>query len=122
MSDFGYLFLQVFLPSLAYQLPVLIVLLVGLILAIVRWRKDPRISLLTLLAIVLVAGITIIGVFTNSVLPYILYDNTDLDYSTIGIIFSVVSVVFNIGTAVSWVLLLIALFGKRKEKASAVEP
>ena len=122
MNDFGALFFQSFLPNLAYQLPVLIVLLVGFIIAITRWRKNPRVSLLTLLAIILVSGITIVGVFTNSVLPYILYNNSDLDYSTIGIIFSVITVLFNLLSAGSWILLLVALFGKKKTKAPAVEP
>ena len=122
MNDFGALFFQSFLPNLAYQLPVLIVLLVGLIIAITRWKKNPRVSLLTLLAIILVSGITIVGVFTNSVLPYILYNNSDLDYSTIGIIFSVITVLFNLLSAGSWILLLVALFGKKKTKAPAVEP
>jgi len=121
MNDFGQMFLQVFLPNLAYQLPVLIVLIVGLIFAIIRWKKHPRTSLLTLIAIVIILIVTILGVISNSFLPQILY-TSNIDYSTIGIIFSVTSVLFNIMTAVSWVLLLIALFGKRKEKAPVVEP
>jgi len=45
-----------------------------------------------------------------------------MDYATIGIIFSVISVLFNLLTAGSWILLLIALFGKKKTKAPVVEP
>ncbi len=122
MNDFGALFLQSFLPNLAYQLPVLITLLVGFIIAITRWKKNPRVSLLAVIAFVIFSVITILSVFSNSVLPYILYDNSNMDYATIGIIFSVISVLFNLLAAVSWILLLIALFGKKKTKAPAVEP
>jgi len=122
MNDFGTLFLQSFLPNLAYQLPVLITLLVGFIIAITRWKKNSRVSLLTVLAIAIVSVVTTLGVFANSILPYILYENANMDYATIGIIFSVISVLFNLLTAGSWILLLIALFGKKKTKAPAVEP
>lgn len=121
MNDFGTIFFQSFLPSLAYQIPVLIVLLIGFIIALARWRKDPFVSLLTVLAIVIVSTITILGTFANSALSLILYYTFGMDYTTIGIIFSVVSVLFNLLTALSWVLLFIALFGKRKTKAAAVE-
>ena len=122
MNDFGALFLESVLPNLAYQLPVLIVLLVGFIIAITHWRKNPRVSLLTVLAIAIVSVVTTLRVFANSILPCILYENSNMDYATIGIIFSVISVLFNLLTAGSWILLLIALFGKKKTKAPVVEP
>ncbi len=119
MYDFGTLFLQSFLPNLAYQLPVLIALLVGFIIVITRWRKNPRVSLLILLAILIAFLVRILSTFTDSMLWYILYD---INYTARVIVSSVLSVVFSLLTAVSWILLLIALFSKPKPKLPVVEP
>ncbi len=119
MENFGSILLNSFLPSLAYQFPVLIALLVGLVIAIVRWRKTPRTSLITLLAILLVIFVTLLGTFTNSALSLILYDIFYLDYATIGIVFSVLAIIFNLLTAISWALLFVAIFSKRKPKTGS---
>jgi len=119
MDNFGSILLNSFLPNLAYQLPVLIALLVGLVIAIVRWRKTPRASLFTLLAILLVLFITLLRTFTNSTLSFILYDLFYMDYATIRIVFSVLAVIFNLLTAISWALLFVAIFSKRKNKPPA---
>jgi hypothetical protein len=114
MDNFGSLLLNNFLPNLAYQLPVLIVLLVGLVIAIARWRKSPRTSLLTLLAIFIVLFVTVLGVFTNSTLSFLLYQTLEMDFSTARIVFIVLSIALNLLTACGWVLLLMAIFSKKK--------
>ena len=117
MSNFGELFVRSFLPNLAYQLPVLITLIVGIILAITRWRKNPRVSLLSLIALLTILFVRVVSTFTSSVLPIFLYSTV----ANPGIILSVLSIVYTLLSTASWVLLLIALFGKGKPKAPVVE-
>ena len=112
-------YLGFFLGDLIYQLPLLIVLLIGFIISIKRWRKNPHVSLLTLLA-TLIASISInLYVFYFSVMVWILRPVWEL--STLNLVSSIFSILFNALTAVSWVLLLIALFGKGKVKSPVVE-
>lgn len=119
MNDFGSILLNSFLPSLAYQLPVLIALLVGLVIAIVRWRKTPRASLFAFLAILLVLFVTLVRTFTDSALSLILYDVFYMDFTTIGIVHSILAIVYNLLMAISWALLFAAIFSRRTTKAPA---
>lgn len=121
MNVFGYLLLNSFLPDLAHKLPLLIVLIVGFITSITRWRKNPRVSLLTLLAVVIFMVTLILDTFSTSVLPSLLY-STNMEYQTITAILAITSVVLGFPIAVCWILLLIALFGKQKQKTPVVEP
>jgi multisubunit Na+/H+ antiporter MnhB subunit len=80
MNNFGPIFMRTFLPNLALQLPVLLVLGVGLVMAIVRWKKAPRASLLTLIAAAVIGLITFLSVVVNSFLYYFLYNQFDIGY------------------------------------------
>jgi len=59
------------LTQLLTTLPLLIAWLVGIIIAIVRWKKNPRASLLTLLALIILGGIHILSVVFNASFFYI---------------------------------------------------
>lgn len=96
------------------QIPYFLVDVVGLIIAIVRRKRHPKVSLL---AGIYFAGrfiMSLIGIGTSTMPLYM----TDLGFgvSDLGIIMSVVGL-FNvtIGTILS-VILLFALFGWREEK------
>ncbi len=115
--DFGPLLLNNFLPNLAFHLPLLIVLLVGFVMAIIRWKKNPRTSLLTAIATAISGVVMFLGVVSNSFLYYFGYEVLNMDFVTVNIIFKVLTVVFNLLTSVSWVLVLIAIFFKKKPKA-----
>ncbi len=116
MNNFGPIFMRTFLPNLALQLPVLLVLGVGIVLAVIRWKKAPRTSLLTLIGMIIIGIVTLLSVFVNSFLYYFLYDQFDMDYRTIDTIFKVLGGIFNLLMAGGWVLVLLAIFGKRKSK------
>lgn len=55
-------------------------------------------------------------VVINSFLYYFLNLQFDMDYRTIDTIFKVLGGVFNLLTAGGWVLVLIAIFGKKKSE------
>jgi len=116
MNDFGPIFMRTFLPNLALQLPVLLVLGVGIVMAIVRWKKAPRASLLTLIGMVIISFVTVLSVVVNSFLYYFLNNQFDMGYRTIDTIFKVLGGIFNLLTAGGWVLVLIAIFGKKKSE------
>jgi hypothetical protein len=53
--------MRTFLSNLALQLPVLLVLGVGIVMAIVRWKKAPRASLLTLIGMVIIGFVAVLN-------------------------------------------------------------
>jgi len=105
------------LTQLLTTLPLLIVWLVSIIIAIVRWKINPRASLLTLLGLVILMGVHILSVIFNTSFYYIAsYSNMNpLTTRTVSII---VQVVFSLTNAGAWVMVLIAIFGKPKKKAN----
>ncbi len=115
MNNFGPIFMHTFLPNLALQLPVLLVLGVGIVIAIVRWKKAPRASLLTLIGMVIIGFVTILSVVVNSFLYHYLIQ-LYMDFRIRDTIFKVLGGIFNLLTAGGWVLVLIAIFGKRKSE------
>ena len=104
------------LTQLATTLPLLIAWLVGIIIAIVHWKKNPRTSLLTLIALVILGGVHILSVTFNTSFYYIASMN-GMNGMTVRTIQIVVQVLFSLVNAGGWVMLLVALFGKSKKKA-----
>lgn len=114
--QFGQIFLNTFLPNLAFHLPLLIALVVGLVMAIIRWKKHPRASLLTVIATAIASLVVLFSVITNSFLYFLCYELFDMDFMAFSIISKVLSALFNLLMAGSWVLVLIAIFSKNKPK------
>lgn len=104
------------LTQLSTTLPVMIAWLVGIIIAIVRWKKNPKTSLLTLIGLVILMGVHIIlSVFNTSF--YYLASINGMKGTTVRVIQIVVQIVLSLVASGGWVLLLVALFGKPKKKA-----
>jgi len=117
--DIGTAFLPNFLLQLVVYLPVLIVLLAGLVMAIIRWKKHPRASLLMMIAAVLAGLAVILNAGVNSFPLNLYYLQGMITAATKDIIANILSLIISLLTAGSWVLVLIAVFGKRKPKAEA---
>ena len=112
MSNIGEVLLSS-LTSLLTSLPLLITWIVGIIIAIIRWKKAPRRSLLALLALVIIMGVHIVSVvFNNSF--FLLASVNGMDYKMVSTVSVIASIVFGLVDAVSWVLVLLAIFGKPK--------
>jgi len=102
--------------SLVIQSPVLLVWLVGIVVALIRWPKSPMVSGLALLAFGLHLIIRVGALIAWAFIPRLVFDSDSLaEHSEV--IFPAMGVVFNSLHAVAWVILLFALFVGRSAPA-----
>lgn len=110
MESFG-----IALRNLVAQSPLLVIWLAGFGLAVLRWNRHPRVSLLTVIAIVLY----FIGASGNALasrwLVGALRNLGWLVPGTLGT--ALVSFVMAVIKAVAWALLFAAIFGWRNEQS-----
>jgi hypothetical protein len=101
------------LPQYLAQVPVYLVWLVGIVLAIVHWRRYPQPSLLTLIALVILFLRGLISTFLNTWLPLALHSQgwSVQGTSTFLLAHHIVSTLV---AAVAYGLLLAAVFGWRR--------
>lgn len=108
---------MIYLKELAFQIPLIIVSIVGIVLVIARWRRHSKVSLFTTLClIVLLFHIIFFGpVFV--VLPmmfFISYESHESFLQTIGFIERLIY-------AIIFALLLVAALMKRNEQNPNLE-
>ncbi|MCB0214298.1 MAG: hypothetical protein KDJ52_33475 [Anaerolineae bacterium] len=99
------------LTSFASQLPVILVWLAGFIMAIVFWRRHPRVSLLTVIAMVGFFINTLVGTYISLWLPRMQPQGWSMEQ--IGMAFAVSGFIRAFISAILWGLLLVAVFGWR---------
>lgn len=102
-----------FLTSFGYQIPVMIVWVVGLVFAISRWERHPQVSQLIVIALGIQFIVSILGI-VSGILPIYLNSQLGLSYGEIGVYSGVLGLINLILRLASWVLLTIALFKERK--------
>ena len=102
------------LSILIVQLPLILVWVIGLVLAIIRWKRHPRASLFTLIAITGLMILSLAGSLLSVWLP-VMIRTGGWDVSRIGVINTAVGFVRSLLAAILWGLLLAAIFGKRNE-------
>ena len=118
MTPIRQIIVQAILPNLAIYAPIVLVLLVGFILAIVTWKKHPKASLLTILAIPLF----ILNILLSLVVPFLpqflLYLNVRMNFPirTLAIISNILLSALGF---IGWILILLAIFLRRKPKAKS---
>jgi hypothetical protein len=98
------------------QAPLIVIWLVGIVVAIVTWRKHPPVSILTILALLfflfnVVAGET----FVQQVMFQ--FHVRGLPARTVGTLLSVAAILRAIISIVAWVLILTAIFIRRGRPA-----
>jgi hypothetical protein len=101
-----------FVDSLVVMSPLFVVDLVGVILALVWWRRHPRVSLLTLLAIGLLASAAVGGSFLFAWLPYHL-EQRGWSFGQTSALYPVMALIRSALGAVAYALLLSAIFAGR---------
>jgi hypothetical protein len=106
------------LAVLLVQLPVILIWLIGQILSLVFWRRHPKVSLLTFIAMIGFLIVSIIGTYLNIWLPLTLRER-GLAISQIGIALTVSGLINSFVSAVFWVLLVIAIFGWRSRQEAS---
>ena len=95
-------------------LPVLIVMVIGVIIAFARWKRHPKISLLTLLALGGQVLLFVINMTLNLYAGRILFDTWTTDQ--ILTFYTVKYIISSLIEAGLWVLVLLAIFNERGEQ------
>ena len=104
------------LTSLLTEIPLLLVWLTGLSLALIFWKRHPRVSLITVIAIGVFLVITPVEVFLNLWLP-LYFDHQGMGFQQIALIYNLKAILQAIISAGLWTLVLAAIFGWRKHPA-----
>jgi hypothetical protein len=104
------------LETLLILSPSLLVDLTGLVLALVWWRRHPRVSLLTLVAIGLWLSIAIGGSFLFAWLPEHLREECGWSFAQTWALLDEIAMIRNSIGAAAMILLLVAIFGGRSRR------
>ncbi len=104
------------------QLPVVIVWVVGIIVALVTWRKHPRASMLTLIAMLIFILAWIIDLVVNVFLPMGLHASFGMPFQNIGTVVTIAEALISLFEVIGWGLLLVAVFWRRLEPPVAPVP
>ena len=98
-----------FLTNFVYQIPIFLVWLIGVVVAVVRWRRHPRPSLLLIIAVaILFLRALILPVVTFSVV------HGGMPPARAGFVNGLISLGSMVVAAVAWILLLAAALGWRE--------
>ena len=100
------------LASLLIQSPILLVWLAGFILALVYWRRHPRASLFTVIALVIFLVETLVDTYLNLWLPLMLSER-GMGAVQLGQIYMIKGILTAIIGAVAWGLIVAAIFSGR---------
>ena len=102
-------------PVNLVQLPVVLVWLIGFVLSLVYWRRHPKVSLLTFIAIAGFLASSLIGTYLSVWLPVTLQER-GWSVSQIGVAIASRGIISSLVSAVLWGLLLTAIFGAANEE------
>jgi len=102
--------------DLAVKLPQLIVLLVGLVIALATWKRNPRPSLWALIGFSLFIILMIASSLTSA-LPLTLHQRNNLSVQNIGLIVAVINIVISLLHALGWGFIIAAVFSSRNKTA-----
>ncbi len=100
------------LASYLAQTPLFLVWLAGIILSLVSWRRHPKVSLLTFIAIAGLFIASLISTYLSSWLTLMLRDQ-GWSVRQMGSAFMAKDVLLSVAKANSWGFLLTAIFGWR---------
>lgn len=103
------------LTTYLVRLPVLLVWFVAFILSLVFWRRHPKVSLLTVVALAILFVQSLVGTWLSMWLPLVLNER-GMSLSQIGLISGARGVLASLISCVAWVLLVIAIFGWREKR------
>ena len=99
------------LMSVVYQLPMLLVCVVGLGVAVLGWRKHPRVALLVTAALTLALLNVAAGVFTTALPGMMMARGSDMQ--RVGVVFGIIGLARALLSALSYGLLVAAAFVRR---------
>ena len=100
------------LITLTTLMPVVIVWLIGVILAISRWRSHPQVSLFVIIAFVVMMGAAVVSRVTAMWAPMMMRER-GWSMSEVGTIITSINIAYALINATAWALVLCAIFGWR---------
>lgn len=106
--------LQSLLPVLLAQIPTLLVMLVGAILAVIFWRRNAKVSLLVIVGLALSFVVRVGGALQSALVSF-LVNTRGWGSQQIGVLASCLGIVWSLLSALALGLLLGAAFGWRKK-------
>lgn len=101
------------------QLPTLLVWLVGLVLALVYWKRHPHASGRLVTGLVILAIVALLGTAQNAAMPWLAQR---YGASSIALVSGVSGIVRGVIAAVGWAFMVSAVFGDRPKTAPAGAP
>jgi len=108
-------FLQV-LWSIATQLPSLLTMLACIVVAVIRWKRHPKISLTVIISLALLLMITLVFPFVYSFVPELIVKPDD--FKSRETVFIVISFFYNSLSGIALAVLLVAIFRLRSSPAA----
>lgn len=105
-----------FLSQLAIQAPLIVVWLVGMVLALMWWRRAPKVAAVTCAACAIFAVDALIGSFISVALPSMLIQRGQSP-SQLGYAFAAIGIVRSLLHTVLWCGILFAIFSGRGQGA-----
>jgi hypothetical protein len=111
------------LTSLATSIPLFIVWLIGIAVALSRWRRHPRVSLFAVIAFAVMIGSMVVFRVIYILAPLMMRER-GWSPSEVGTIFGAIGIVSALINAAAWALILSAIFGwrARPEKENLFPP
>jgi hypothetical protein len=103
-----------FFTNIIVQLPVFLVWIIGIILAVAYWKRAPRPSAYTLIAITIFIITAFLSVLINSNVVMGLHAR-GMPFTTVSIILSGLNIVIALVRAFGWGLILAAIFTARPQ-------
>ncbi len=107
------------LGSLFVMSPILIAWMVGLVLAFVFWKRQPRVALFAAIGFGLLLFVNIIHAFVNPLLFGWMIDQLGSG-SQVSLILSGITCVVNLFEAAAWALIIAAIFTARRQTMPAI--
>lgn len=97
------------------QFPLVIVWIAGIAVSLKYWKRYPKVSRLTLIAILILFGESMIDAYLNQQLPTI-FQQHKLDTRQILYIYFIKDLIQSLLIAAAWVLLIVAMFHWRSKR------
>ena len=107
-------FMTAFLSVLAVNIPIYLVWLVMFIVALINIKNYPKVSLLTIISVIIFFISNILSCISTGILPMV-YREYGWSSSTFAMIMGTVNVIRSFFTALAYALLIGAVFGWRKK-------
>ena len=103
----------------AMQLPSLLTMLACIVVAIIRWKRHPKVSLTVMISLALLLLVTLVFPFVYSLVPDLIVKPGD--FKTRQTVFTVISFFYNSFSGIALAVLLAAIFMQRNTPASLAE-